>query len=1172
MKHLRLPPSFKTGFFPAVIGLILLSLFLSFESSLAQLHSDQKTNLKFDRIYEGLASSRVSVITQDKFGFIWVGSHSGLHKYDGINFKIYTDNGESNSILNNFIVDILEDRDGVLWVGSVGGLSRYNRETDDFTRYSFYGSNQNNVETTGSVNGITEDRDGVIWVSGGDESLYRVDQDAGVLMPVGDFSNFGINVIDEGDDHTIWMSTTYEGIVQYSTKENRIIRQIKHDPLDPTSISTNNIRTILVDQNGVIWAGTFGFGLYSFNVSEEIPNIKNYRHQPNNPNSLGNNHVFSLYEDNDGQLWVGNENGGLHLYNRSDDSFHRYYNDPRNPDSITDDSIWSVYQDRDGRIWVGTAQTGINIADPYAEKFTNYNMSLARDGIQSHVIRDIIEDHEGVIWLATDGGGLSRFDRQSGLFHAYRDDPNDSTSISSDATIHLNIDDQNRIWVGSYRGGLDVLIDRDEGHFVSFKELINNDNYRIENVFSIHFDKLYDYIWIGSFDETLLRYDRNTNELRPISLPNGNTATTFVISMFEDSRHNIWISTLEGLIKIPTNDRDGETGRHYVTHSDDVHSLRSNTIHQVMEDSNQQIWIATSEGLSKYIEESERFVTYDRSDGLPANDIRSIVEDDNGHLWIGTNRGLSHFDPVQFTFKNYFRFDGLQGDEFSRYSVHKTRNGELIFGGMNGFNIFHPENVLENPNAPPIYLTDFRLLNRSVEIGGEDSPLSRHISVTDTLTLLYDQNIFTFEFIALNYTQTENNQYAYMMEGLESEWNYVGNQTNATYTNLFPGEYLFRVKASNNDGVWNEEGTSLVLIITPPFWQTTWFYLLVLIAVGFIVVFVYRLRVQNIQERNKKLELEVTERTNQLKAKNVTLETTLKELESTKDELIQQAHKAGMADIASGVLHNVGNILASINTSAALIEDIVQRSKIDGFVQANRLLKENIDHIDEFISKDPKGKGLLDYYLKLEKPITTERERILQQTERLIEKIKLVNDVISAQQNYAGIGLLSEEIFLSEIIDSALALESGSIERHSLNVKTDYRATDPVNVHQTKLIHVLVNIFKNAKEAMSDNEQNDKNIEIKTWQEGDQIYLSITDNGTGIRNENLNKIFTQGFTTKVSGHGFGLHSSANYMREMGGSIRVESGGAGKGATFTLTFPGKPVKKKEQKSKKQLDIN
>lgn len=1127
----------------------VLTFFLLFDSSDLSAFGDP-TDLKFERIYEGLSSGRITAIYQDQFDYIWVGTNSGLHRYNGIDFQVYSTDESDKSIMSNFIGYIYEDSSGSLLIGTAGGLNRYNRETDGFERIEFEGSRLNNPETSSGVNKILEDRYGTIWVAGGDETLYKLDRERTRLRPYDPLQGVIVNSIIEGENRSLWLTTTGDGLIRLDTESGEIIEQHTHEPDNPYSLATNEIESIIQDKHGNIWIGSFGNGLFRMETSGGKTLFHQYTHEPGNPNSLGNDYVFSLHTDREKNLWIGNENGGLHLYLEETDDFHRYYNNSQDQHSLTDDSIWTIYQDRSGRYWVGTGQTGLNVADRYSNKFINYYRPLLRGGIKSHVIRDVQEDESGNIWLATDGGGISYYNRETESITPYVHAHGNPATISSDAAIHLNTDENGNLWVGTFRGGINILKDRQRGEFISFQEKIGNSDHPIENVFSVHFDRQFDYIWIATLGEGLFRYEKSSEELKVFNTNGENFnhfPSNFATYIFEDSGNNIWIATQEGLVLLRAENKEKGKFDFFVYDTNDAFSLRSNVIQQIAEDKDQNIWVATAEGLSRFEPEAETFVTFTTKDGLPSNEIRSLVTDDYGYLWIGTNRGISRFNLTDITFKNYDRNDGLQGNEFSRYSVRKLRSGEIVFGGMNGFNIFHPDNVIDNPYAPPVYITDFKILNKSADIGGENSPLVKHISVTDTLRLLYDQNVFTFEFIGLNYTQTEFNQYAYMMEGFESDWNYVGTQRNATYTNLNPGEYIFRVKASNHDGVWNKEGASLTLIISPPFWKTNWFYLLSALLTLGLVGGVYRMKVQNIEERNRVLEEQVSERTSHLKE-------TLKKLKTSQNEVVEKAHKAGMADIATGVLHNVGNILNSVNTSSSLIKEKVSQSKLHSLIQANGVLREHIDHIEQFIAENPKGKKLMEYYLKLEEPIKKEQGEIVALTDRLTDKINLINEVIAAQQSYAGASLEMEVSSLSEMIDNALALQAGSIERHSLNVTKNLKATDEVTVHRSKLIHILVNIIKNAKESMEGNHPENKNLLIETWQDGGMIHLSVTDNGAGIKRENLDKIFSHAFTTKKNGHGFGLHSCANYMTEMGGKIEVASDGEGKGATFTLTFP------------------
>lgn len=335
-----------------------------------------------------------------------------------------------------------------------------------------------------------------------------------------------------------------------------------------------------------------------------------------------------------------------------------------------------------------------------------------------------------------------------------------------------------------------------------------------------------------------------------------------------------------------------------------------------------------------------------------------------------------------------------------------------------------------------------------------------------------------------------------------------------------------------------------------PFWWSAWFYILFTIIVGSILIYgyiEYSRNVVSVREENERLKEELAKRMSEI-------ESIVKRLKIAEAELEEKSSKAGMAEIAAGVLHNVANVLSSVNSSNTFIQDTAKNSKIDGLIQANKMLREHIDNIDQFIFEDPNGKKLLNYYLKLEEPLKKEREDIVSQSARLDEKITIINDVITAQQTHTISGKNTSETDLSEIVDVTLSLQKELVEKDGLNIIKDLCATTPVIAQRSKLIHVLVNFIKNATESMEENHSDNKTLIIKSWEDNYKVYLSVTDNGTGIKVENLEKIFEYTYTTKKRGHGFGLHSSANYMKEMGGNILVNSEGKGKGTTFTLVFP------------------
>lgn len=1136
------------------LALFFLLTMIANNIGLAQ-SADVKPEMKFQQIHEGLISNQVSAIYQDNLGYMWIGTYSGLHRYDGIEFHIYSAGSDTNSISDNYIGEIYEDSHNNLWIGTGRGVVKYNRETDDFDRFELPTDILTGSGESTLVNTITEDNNNILWVSASGKGLYYFDRVNREFIQHQTLANISVNSITVDEQNILWAAAAERGLAKLNT-ETDDITYFQNVASAQETIASNNISQVKIDSTGTLWIGTSNDGLDRMEIVEGDTIFHHYRHQQGNPNSLGNNSIFTLHVDKTGNLWVGNENGGLHLYNRESDNFYRYDSYPNDPYSLSHNSIWSIYQDDQGRYWIGTAQAGLNVADDNHSKFAHYyRTSGSANSLNNDIIRDFWVDDDNNIWIATDGGGLNYFDRNSGNFSAFQHNPNDPQSLGSNAVIALNRDEQGDLWVGTWGGGLNILTDETNGIFTSFQDRINNYDYSIQNVFGVQFDDRY--IWVSSFEEGLFKYDKQTDELELFRSDPGNPSTlttNFVLTIFQDSNKNMWAATLEGLNLLRADDIEEGIFQQFLHVPDDSSTIAGNSIRQIFEDSKNNIWIAADGGLSKYVEEENSFENYYQSDGLPVNEIRSIIEDDNGNLWIGTVKGLSRFNPENNSFTNFDKSDGLQSYEFSRYSVHKTPNGELLFGGLSGFNLFHPDDIQNNPHIPPVYLTDFKLFSRSVDIRDPESPLEKHISVTDTLVLSYNQDVITFDFIALNYTRPEHNQYAYMVEGFEDDWNYVGTQRNATYTNLDPGEYTFRVKASNNDGIWNEAGASLTLFITPPFWQTAWFYLLSALFIIGAVVSVYRYRVRSIQERNRQLEQQVAQRTEELREKNRDLEATLNELEATKDELVEKAHKAGMADIATGVLHNVGNVLTSVNTSASLIEDMVRQSKLKGLVQANNLLRQKLDQIEEFIANDPKGKNLLEYYLKLEGPLQAEQQKMITQSQRLLDKIKLINEIIAAQQSYAGTGINAESISLNDVIENALALQAGSIERHGLHIEKDLQPTQDIFAQRSKLIHVLVNILKNAKEAMDGMDPNEKKITIKTWQDSEQVYLSIMDSGRGIEDQNRDKIFTQGFTTKKNGHGFGLHSSANYMAEMDGNIKLNHNGKVKGAEFIISLP------------------
>ncbi|RAI87959.1 ligand-binding sensor domain-containing protein [Algoriphagus yeomjeoni] len=1057
-----------------------------------------KPDLKFQRISDGLINNRISAVFQDKLGFIWVGTHSGLHKYNGLDFQVYVSDSESTSINNKYIGAIFEDSDNQLWIGTGDGVAIYNRESDDFTRFKLISEDSAHAGEGNLVHSILEDSSGKIWVSSIASGLFFFDPNKNQFLSYKDGQLGSINGMVAGDDDVLWLATQQNGLIKLKTSGGQMI-YFQHDPTDPHSISSNNIKTVAIDDEGNLWAGARSKGLNRMIVSDDKVSFVRYLHEPGNPLSLNNNTIFKLYVDPKGNLWSCNENGGLHLYNKEKDGFFRYLHDPTNPTSLTHNSIWNIFQDKQDRYWVGTAQSGINLADPYTSKFTHYyNNSSNPESLNNDIIRDFLETKSGNIWIATDGGGLNYFDRAKGNFKTFTNDPQNPNSMSSDAVISLNEDEAGRLWAGTWAGGINILLDEENGVFTSFKDWIKNDTYPIQHVFDVHFDE--NYIWIAAFDEGLYRYNKSTAALKLFKKDENDAesiSSNQILRIFEDSKNNLWIGSHSGLSVIQSKDKAIGKFKVYNPSDLDPNSIPSNYIRQIFEDQKKNIWIATEKGLSKYDPAGDNFLTFTQKDGLPVNEINSIVEDDRGYLWLGTIKGIVKFDPNNLEFTKFEKQDGLQGNEFSRYSVLKTRTGELLFGGMNGFNLFHPDRLNSNPNVPPVYFTDFRLFNQSVDFKKADSPLQKHISQTDSITLTYKENVLTFEFIALNYTLPEQNQYAYILEGFEEEWNYVGAQRNATYTNLNPGTYVFRVKSSNNDGLWNEAGASLVLVITPPFWKTEWFIILSSLLVIFLLLLAYKWRVRTIKAQNLQLENTVKERTTMLKHANLELKNHINE----KDKLL------------SIIGHDLRNPFTSIIGYMELLEDEFEDSG-------------NSQHLEN-----------IQYLLNVSRNTHNLLENLLHWA---IKETKLFE-------------IKAEVIQMSKLIETASAMVSSQADYKKIRLDKFCSENIYVSADQNMILTVMRNLISNAIKFSNQNGIIDIHVQEK---EGD-VVISVRDHGTGMDEIVLNRLFSKSIQQKRGtlgevGTGLGLVLCQEIIQKHEGEIWVESQ-LGKGSTFSFSL-------------------
>ncbi len=848
---------FSVFIFRAII--LLFSLFLSLSSDLYAKNS----RIEFERISDeqGLSQLPVLTILQNKTGFLWFGTFSGLNRYDGKSVKVFRyDPDDPNSLSDNAIRSISEDSSGIFWIGTEnGGFNRFDPETEKSTRYMNDPDDPNSLSNN-SVRAVCKDSYGKLWIGTGEEGLNRFDPETGNFIrfmndpddPDSLICNKVVCICEDGTG-MIWVGTM-EGLNRIDPSTMKFTRYI-NDPDDPESLSHNYVQSIYEDGKGALWIGTRGGGLNRF--EPEAGKFTRYINDPDDPRSLSRNKVFSIYGDSKGMLWIGTEGGGLNRFDPENSKFTRYINDPDDPGSLSSNQVSSLYEDSSGILWIGTELEGLNKLELERKKFHLFqNNPNNLNSLCNNNVWTMIEDRSGMIWIGT-LDGLDRFDPKRGLFTHFRKDSDNPNSLGYNKISALCEDSSGILWIGTHGEGLDRFDPQTE-KFTHYRPNPANPHSLSHDLVIDIYGDVSGMLWVGTYGGGLNRMDTKTGRFKHFQNdPDdpGSLSSNAVIKIYEDTSGVLWVGTFGGGLN-RLNPEDGRFRR--LQHDpDDPGSLSHNAVASINEDSSGVLWVGTyGGGLNKFDRENDVFTRYSTKEGLPDDTVMGIHEDTEGNLWLTTLKGLAKFNPTSITFKNYDKSDGIQSDYLKRGSF-KSRSGEIYLSSPKGFSTFYPREIKDNPHAPHVVLTNFKLFNESVPLGENADGrtlLKKDISATREVTLSYkDDNIY-FEFAALHFTAPEKNEYAYIMEGFESEWNHVGNRNFATYTNLPPGRFVFRVKASNNDGIWNEEGTSLKITVIPPFWQTWWFFTLTGIAILFLGFTVHRIRTESIRKRNLELE------------------------------------------------------------------------------------------------------------------------------------------------------------------------------------------------------------------------------------------------------------------------------------------------------------------------------
>ncbi len=1118
----------------------------------------QGTDIEFLKITgeEAISNGSIVCIFQDREGFMWFGTYGGLYKYDGNTYREFqSSRNNPNTLVSTHIRSICQDTAGAIYIGTMGGLNVYYPETDQFKRF-IHDPNDPQSLAYNTIYKIFIDKSRTIWVGtwgGGLDRIERVTVDEKSHITDDNFrfvhhlpderdnSIPSVNIADitETPDGTLWIATQ-NGLSSYHKKTNSFYNY-SHNPKDPNSISNNNVSALCVDNKGNLWAGTWEYGLNLF-VPADNKFIR-FLHNPHNKNSLSHNIIMRLYCDLSGSIWVGTWGGGLNkieVQERTDNKtpkalesnnyrFIHYKNDKNNPMSISGNSIYSILEDRSGTHWVGTDWNGLNKFNLRRSRFSQVkSVSGEPNSLIDNVVFTLLLDKNNLLWIGTQNG-INTYDRKTGKFKLYQNDPANPNSLSYNEVRSIIEDKNGNIWVGTIQGlnKFDRMNNRFERYY------IDPDRPGYTHILYVYEDKQ-GFIWLGTYEQGLMRFDPKTKAFKqyihnpddPMSI-----SSNIIWSIVEDQNNKIWLGAEQGgLCKFDPITEKSVTYKNITNAYNRIYALKTDSLNN--------LWVGSLGGLSRVSldKKDEKFFS-----NFTTDLVYGITEDIHHQLWLTTDSGLGLFNPVDTTLIYYKKDESKERQIYSINAILYDRyNNNVYAGGLNGYYIFNPE-ISEEISSPPVTkIVNLKIFNKTINVGEEVNGriiLPKSIYSMQKLSFSHKEYVISIEYTALYYQSPEDNKYAYMLEGFDRDWNYVGNQQIATYTNLPPDNYIFKVKAANPNEIWNDEPTTIELVIKPAWWNTILFKILLLLALVSVIVSVFLIRLRMMKRRQRVLENTVSNRTQELSEVNTLLEEKQEEVTLQNEELVRHRN-----DLESLVADRTKEL-----TIAKEKAEESDRLKSAFLANMSHEIRTPMNAIVGFTS-------LLDDETLNLKEKKTYINTIINNSDTLMTIINNILDISMIEANQ--LVLFKEHFCVDELLTELKGLydlknEKGLKIEYCIDndrPKT-YLYNDHVRLRQV-LIHLLDNAYKFTSKG---------SVKFGYETEEKLIRFFIKDTGIGISDENKASIFEdfhkiEPYSNKFHrGTGMGLSISKRLVNLMGGDISLNSE-SGKGSAFYFTLP------------------